>query len=152
MLALHEEDPRVRREAESLVASGRPVTVYALRRPADPVAEELAGVDVRRIDVQRHQGAALATYTAEYVAFMTRAGWRVWRDHRTRRWALLQCTRSPIPRLRGAPLRLSGRPLVLTSEAMPEFFRTLPAGLEPPAVAMLNFQERASIGLAWRSR
>ena len=31
----YEEDPRVRREAESLVAAGRPVEVFALRRPED---------------------------------------------------------------------------------------------------------------------
>ena len=32
----YEEDPRVRREAEALVAAGRPVDVFALRRPGDP--------------------------------------------------------------------------------------------------------------------
>ena len=33
----YEEDPRVRREAEALVAAGRQVDVFALRRPDDPV-------------------------------------------------------------------------------------------------------------------
>jgi hypothetical protein len=40
----YEEDPRVRREAETLAAAGRPVVVYALRRPDDPPHGELEGV------------------------------------------------------------------------------------------------------------
>ena len=64
----YDEDPRVRREAESLVAAGRPVDVYALRRPDDPPRSEVDGVSVRRLDVQRHQGAGLGTYLREYLA------------------------------------------------------------------------------------
>ena len=60
----YEEDPRVRREAEALVASGRPVDVYALRRGRCRADRELDGVVVRRLDVQRHQGAGIATYAA----------------------------------------------------------------------------------------
>ena len=40
----YEEDPRVRREAEALVAAGRPVDVYGLRRPGD----DAEAVDRRR--------------------------------------------------------------------------------------------------------
>ena len=73
--AYYEEDPRVRREAESLVARGRPVDVFALRRPGDPPTGVIDGVTLRRLDVQRHQGAGLGTYLREYVAFLLRAGW-----------------------------------------------------------------------------
>ena len=55
----YEEDPRVRREAEALVSSGRPVHVFALRKPSDGPLAELDGVQIRRVDVQRHQGAGL---------------------------------------------------------------------------------------------
>ena len=48
--AYYEEDPRVRREAESLAASGRPVLVLGLRRPELPAEEVLQGVHVRRLD------------------------------------------------------------------------------------------------------
>ena len=61
----YDEDPRVRREAEALVARGRPVDVIGLRRPDDPPDGVLAGVHLTRIDVQRHQGAGLATYLRE---------------------------------------------------------------------------------------
>ena len=56
----YEEDPRVRREAEALVAAGRPVDVYGLRRPGEPAEVEVAGVRVHHLDVQRHQGARLS--------------------------------------------------------------------------------------------
>ena len=46
----YDEDPRVRREAESLVAAGRPVDVYALRRADDPSSNEVAGVAVHRLE------------------------------------------------------------------------------------------------------
>ncbi len=43
----YDEDPRVRREAEAIVASGRPVLVLGLRRPGEPADGELAGVRIR---------------------------------------------------------------------------------------------------------
>src|SRR4029078_2099231 len=67
--AYYEEDSRVRREAESLVARGRPVDVFALRRPGDQPIRGVDGVRVHRLDVQRHQGAGLGIYLREYLAF-----------------------------------------------------------------------------------
>src|SRR5438132_3325663 len=69
----YDEDPRVRREAEALVAAGRPVDVFALRRPDDTPSAIVAGVSVHRLDVQRHQGAPLPTYAVEYLGFFARA-------------------------------------------------------------------------------
>ena len=86
----YEEDPRVRREAEALVAAGRPVDVFALRRPGDDAEAVIDGVRVHRLDVQRHQGAGLGTYLREYLAFLVRAGWAVTRAHRRRHYALVQ--------------------------------------------------------------
>ena len=68
--AYYEEDPRVRRQAETLTEAGRPVHVIGLRRQDDPVDSELAGVRIRHLDVQRHQGAGLGTYLGEYLAFV----------------------------------------------------------------------------------
>lgn len=147
----YDEDSRVRREAESLVAAGRPVDVFALRRPEDPMTGELGGVAVNRLDVQRHQGAGIGTYLREYVSFMIRSGWAVARAHRRRRYGLVQVHTIPDFLVVAAlPLRLVGVPLVIDlHEAMPEFFRSrFPKASSPLAHRLLRLQERASIGLA----
>lgn len=147
----YEEDPRVRREAETLAASGRPVDVYSLRRPDDPPDGELDGVRIHRIDVQRHQGAGIATYVREYLAFLARAGWAVTRDRRRRRYALVQVHTMPdFLAFAGLPLRLAGVPLLLDlHEAMPEFFPIrFPRAASPIARRALRLQERLSIAIA----
>jgi glycosyltransferase involved in cell wall biosynthesis len=146
----YEEDPRVRREAETVAAAGRPVHVYALRRPDDPPDGELDGVRFHRIDVQRHQGAGVEPYVREYLAFLARAGWAVTRDRR-HRWALVQVHTMPdFLAFAGLPLRLAGVPLLLDlHEAMPEFFPIrFPRAASPVARRALGLQERLSIGIA----
>jgi glycosyltransferase involved in cell wall biosynthesis len=147
----YEEDPRVRREAEALVAAGRPVDVYALRQPGDGRTAEVAGVTVHRLDVQRHQGAGLATYLREYLSFLARAGAAVTAAHRRRRYAVVQVHTLPdFLAVAGLPLRIGGVPLVLDlHEAMPEFFRArFPRAASRPAHALLVAQERISIAIA----
>jgi glycosyltransferase involved in cell wall biosynthesis len=147
----YEEDPRVRREAESLAARGRPVDVYALRRPGDGPSDVIAGVRLHRVDVQRHQGAGLGTYLAEYLAFFARAGWSVASAHRRRHYELLQVHTLPdFLVFAGLPLRLVGVPLVLDlHEAMPEFFRSrFPRAAGPVAHRLLLAQERLAIAVA----
>lgn len=147
----YEEDPRVRREAESLVARGRPVDVYALRRPGDPATASIDGVRVVRLDVQRHQGAGLGTYLAEYLAFFGRAGWAATRAHRRRRYALVQVHTLPdFLVFAGLPMRLAGVPLVIDlHEAMPDFFRSrFPGAARPPVHGALVLQERLAIAAA----
>jgi glycosyltransferase involved in cell wall biosynthesis len=149
--AYYEEDPRVRREAESLVARGRPVDVFALRRPGDPPAGVIDGVAVRRLDVQRHQGAGLGTYLREYVAFLLRAGWAATRAYRRRRYAVVQVHTLPDFLVFAAlPLRLARVPVVIDlHEAMPEFFRMrFPRASSRVVQALLRLQERLSIGFA----
>ena len=149
--AYYEEDSRVRREAESLVARGRPVEVYALRRPGDAQEGTLEGVHIHRLDVQRHQGAGLGTYLREYVAFLVRAGWAITRAHRRNRFALVEVHTLPdFLVLAALPLRLAGVPLVIDlHEAMPEFFRMrFPRAANPFVHRLLLLQERISIGLA----
>jgi glycosyltransferase involved in cell wall biosynthesis len=147
----YEEDPRVRREAESLVAAGRPVHVYGLRRPGDGPDDSIDGVALHRIDVQRHQGAGIGTYLREYLSFFARAGWAATRDHRRRRYAVLQVHTLPdFLAFAGVPLRLAGVPLLLDlHEAMPEFFRVrFPRASGRLAHAGLVAQERASIAVS----
>src|SRR5687768_11704287 len=144
----YDEDPRVRREAESLVIAGRPVDVYALRRPEDPPESIVDGVAVRRLDVQRHQGAGIATYVREYLSFLGRAALAATAANRARRYALVQVHTLPDFLVFAAlHFRLAGVPLVLDlHEAMPEFFRLrFPGAATPLVQRALLLQERASI-------
>jgi glycosyltransferase involved in cell wall biosynthesis len=120
----YEEDPRVRREAETLAAAGHRVVVFALRRPGDPTHETVAGVEVRRLGVQRHQGASLAVYIAEYLAFFVRSMVALTGAHVRRRFGLVQVHTLPdFLVFATLPLRLTGVPVILDlHEAMPEFF------------------------------
>lgn len=147
----YEEDPRVRREAESIVAAGRPVVVLGLRRPGQARDGELAGVRIRRLDVQRHQGAGLGVYLREYLDFFVRAMWTAARLHRRERFALVQVHSLPDFLVFAAlPLRLVGVPVILDlHEAMPEFFRSrFPRASNPLAHRTLELQERLSIALS----
>jgi glycosyltransferase involved in cell wall biosynthesis len=147
----YDEDPRVRREAEALVTAGRPVLVVGLRRPGESADGELAGVRVRRLDVQRHQGASLWTYLAEYGDFLLRAGWTAVRAHRRERFALAQVASLPDYLVFAVlPLRLVGVPVILDlHEAMPEFFRSrFPRASNPVAHRLLLLQERLSIAIS----
>jgi glycosyltransferase involved in cell wall biosynthesis len=149
--AYYEEDPRVRREAEALVAAGRPVDVFALRRRGDGPTDQVAGVSLHRLPVERHQGAGLLTYSAEYLAFLVQAGLAARREHGRRRYALAQVHTLPDGLVFAAlPLRLSGVPVVLDlHEAMPEFFRSrFPGRANPITVGMLRFQERLALRAA----
>ena len=147
----YEEDPRVRREAESLVATGRPVHVISLRQPGALPSSELRGVAVHRIGVQRHQGAGLGVYLREYLSFGLRAAWRAWRLHREERFGVVQVHSLPDALAFAAlPLTLAGVPLVLDlHEVMPELFRgRFPGASHRLVLWLLGAQERWSIALS----
>lgn len=147
----YEEDPRVRRQAEAILAAGRPVDVIALRRPGDASEGEVAGVRVRRLDVQRHQGAGLGTYLAEYMAFFVRVALALVRAQPRRRYALVQVATLPDWLVFAAlPLRLAGVPVILDlHESMPDFFRSrFPRAANPLVHRGLRLAERASVAAA----
>jgi glycosyltransferase involved in cell wall biosynthesis len=147
----YEEDPRVRRQAETLVALGRPVRVIALRRPSDPVEATVDGVRVHHLDVQRHQGAGIGVYVGEYLSFLIRSMWAAVRLQRGERFALAQVHSPPDFLVFAAlPLRLVGVPVILDlHEAMPEFFRMrFPRTRNPLILALLRLQERLSIAFS----
>jgi glycosyltransferase involved in cell wall biosynthesis len=147
----YEEDPRVRREAESLVAAGRPVVVLGLRLPGQPSDDVVAGVRLHRLDVQRHQGAGLGVYLREYLEFFARATWTATRLHRRQRFGLVQVHSLPdFLAFAALPLRLAGVPLILDlHEAMPEFFKLrFPGARNPLYHRLLLIQERLSIAVS----
>lgn len=147
----YDEDPRVRREAEALTGAGHAVTVFGLRRSDDEPAGVRDGVEIRRLGVQRHQGAGIGTYLREYLSFLARSGWALTKAHRRRRFDLVQVHSLPdFLAFAALPLRVVGVPLLLDlHEAMPEFFRTrFPRAAHPVAHRLLVLQERLSIGLS----
>jgi glycosyltransferase involved in cell wall biosynthesis len=149
----YEEDPRVRRQAETLVAAGRPVDVISLRRPGDAAEGMLGGVRITRLDVQRHQGSPIATYLAEYTEFLARATFCLARAHRRRRYALAQVATPPDFLVFAAlPLRLAGVPVILDlHEATPEFFRSRwPGASNPLTIGALTLVELLSAAVASR--
>ena len=149
--AYYEEDPRVRREAETLVAAGWEVDVFGLRRPGEADRAVVAGVNVHRLPVGRHQGASLPIYLAEYGAFLLRALWAATRSHRRRRYALVEVHSLPDYLVFAAlPMKLAGVPVLLDlHEAMPEFFRSrFPRAANPISYRLLRLQEKLSIAFA----
>jgi glycosyltransferase involved in cell wall biosynthesis len=149
--AYYEEDPRVRREAETLVAAGWEVDVFGLRRRGEGPSAVVAGVNLHRLPVGRHQGAGLPVYLAEYGAFLVRAMFAATRAHRRRRYELIEIHSLPDYLVLAAlPLKLSGVPVLLDlHEAMPEFFRSrFPKAANPISYGLLRLQEKLSIAVA----
>jgi glycosyltransferase involved in cell wall biosynthesis len=149
----YDEDPRVRREAEALVAAGIDVDVFALRRDEDEPLGTVDGVTVRRLGVQRHQGAGLGVYLREYISFLVRSGWALTRAHRGRRYGLVQVHSLPdFLVLAAVPLRLAGVPVLLDlHEALPEFFRSrFPRARGRLVHGLVRLQERLSVAFATR--
>jgi glycosyltransferase involved in cell wall biosynthesis len=149
--AYYEEDARVRREAETLVAAGWEVDVFGLSRPGESSSAVVEGVNLRRLPVGRHQGAGISVYLVEYGAFLVRALWAATRAHRHRRYELVEVHSLPDYLVFAAlPMKLAGVPVLLDlHEAMPEFFRSrFPGAANPISYRMLRLQERLSIAAA----
>jgi glycosyltransferase involved in cell wall biosynthesis len=149
--AYYEEDARVRREAETLVAAGWSVDVFGLRRPGDSPAAVIEGVNLHRLPVKRHQGAGLPVYLAEYGNFLVRALWAAARSHRRRRYGLVEVHTLPDYLVFAAlPLKMVGVPVLLDlHEAMPEFFRSrFPKANNRLSYGLLRLQERLSTRFA----
>ena len=149
--AYYEEDPRVRREAESLVAAGWEVDVIGLQHPGDPATAVIEGVKVRRLPVRRHQGAGLPIYLMEYGFFLVRAMFAAAGAQRRRHYGMVQVHTLPDYLVFAAlPLKMVGVPVLLDlHEAMPEFFRgRFPRAANPISYNLLLLQERMSIGVA----
>jgi glycosyltransferase involved in cell wall biosynthesis len=149
--AYYEEDPRVRREAESLVAAGWEVDVFGLRRPGETGSGVIEGVNLRRLPVGRHQGAGLGVYIFEYGAFLVRSLWAATRAYGRRHYCLVEVHSLPDYLVFAAlPMKLAGVPVLLDlHEAMPEFFRSrFPKAANSLTYPLLRLQERMSIAFA----
>ncbi|MDQ3900545.1 MAG: glycosyltransferase family 4 protein [Actinomycetota bacterium] len=144
-------DPRLRREVESLVAAGHEVDIICRRLlPSLPLYEHNDLVAVRRVPLRRVAGGPFG-YLLQYVAFLLIALVLAGTLHLRRRYKLVQVNSMPdvlvfaalVPRLFGA------RVLLDLHECMPEFFATkFKIGLGHPAVRFIARCEQASIGFA----
>jgi glycosyltransferase involved in cell wall biosynthesis len=103
-----------------------------------------------RLPVNRGFGS-FAGYIAEYVAFAAMASWRLAREHRRRRYGLVQAAGPPdFLGMAALPEKLNGVPLLLDlHEDMPEFFRDR---FEHPALRpflpLVTVATRASAAIA----
>jgi glycosyltransferase involved in cell wall biosynthesis len=148
--ATYPQDPRVRRQAEALVAAGHPVEVFALREPGQARQEEVGGVLVHRLPVSR-RFYGMVGHVAEYLAFLGVATLALARSHRRRRFGLVQVATVPDFLAAAAiPLKLRGVPLLLDlHEDMPTFYRDrFPGRLQEPMTALVSGVTRGSAALA----
>jgi glycosyltransferase involved in cell wall biosynthesis len=148
--ATYPQDPRIRRQAEALVAAGHTVEVFALRDQGQAPREECDGVIVHRLPVSR-RWYGMAGHMAEYLAFLGVATVALARAHRRHRFGLVQVATVP-DFLAGAalPLKLAGVPLLLDlHEDMPAFYRDrFPGRAQGPLTALVTGVTRGSAALA----
>ena len=116
-------DPRIRRQSDALLASGYEVDIFALRDPGQPAEAAVGGLRMLRLPVRR-RFTSFAGHLAEYLAFTGAAALRLTREHRRRRYAVVQVATLPdFLAFSASALKLAGVPLLLDlHEDMPAFF------------------------------
>ena len=143
-------DPRVRRQSDALLDAGHEVDIIALRQPGEAARQDDGARRVIRLPVDR-AFVGFAGHMAEYVAFTAMAAWTLAREHRTRRYDLVQVATVPdFLDFAALPEKLGGVPLLLDlHEDMPEFFRDRFAHpLLRPLLPLVTIATRASAAIA----
>jgi glycosyltransferase involved in cell wall biosynthesis len=122
--AVYPGDPRIRRQSDALVEAGHEVDIICLRQPGEPAEESDGTRRIVRLPVNR-SFVGFAGHLAEYLAFTGIVAWRLAREHRRRRYSLVQVATVPdFLAFAALPEKLAGVPLLLDlHEDMPEFFR-----------------------------
>jgi glycosyltransferase involved in cell wall biosynthesis len=148
--AVYPGDPRIRRQADALTDAGHQVDIFALRAPDEAPEESIGPLRVIRLPVNRGF-TSFAGHMAEYLAFAGMATWRLTREHRRRRYQLVQVATVPdFLAFAAAPIKLAGVPLLLDlHEDMPELFRDRFAHpLLRPLMPLVTGSTRAAAALA----
>ena len=149
----YEEDPRVRREAEALVARGRPVDVIALRLPGEAATA--------RSTASGSGGSTSSAIRAPACGSTCASTLSSWSGPAGPRCGPIAADATRVVQVHSLPdflvfaalpLKLAGAPVILDlHEAMPEFFRTRFPNVRSPLVhRALLLQERLSIAFADR--
>ena len=148
--AIYPGDPRVRRQSDALTDAGYEVDVFALRQPGEAADETDGAQRIVRLPLNR-LFSGFAGHLAEYVAFTAMAAWRLAREHRRRRYDLVQVATVPdFLDFAALPEKLGGVPLLLDlHEDMPEFFRDrFRAPVLRPLMPLVTGVARASAAVA----
>jgi glycosyltransferase involved in cell wall biosynthesis len=122
--AVYPGDARVRRQTDALADAGHEIDLFCLRGPGEASEESIGALRIIRLPVNRIF-TGFAGHLAEYMAFGGIVTVRLAREHRRRRYRLVQVASVPdFLAFAAAPLKLNGVPLLLDlHEDMPEFFR-----------------------------
>ena len=148
--ALYPGDPRLRRQADALARAGHEIDLFVLRADGEEAEEQSGSVRVVRLPVSR-AFSGFAGHVAEYLAFGGIAAIRLAREHRRRRYRLVQVATVPdVLAFAAAPLRLAGVPLLLDlHEDMPEFYRDrFGRGVRRALLPLVSGAARASAAVA----
>jgi len=148
--AYYEEDPRVRREAEALIAPAGKWTCTACADRAKPTLRWWPESICAACRCAATRGP-VCRCTSPSTAPSCGGPLAATRAHRRRRYGLVEVHSLPDYLVFAAlPMKLSGVPVLLDlHEAMPEFFRSrFPKAANPISYRLLRLQERLSIALA----
>jgi glycosyltransferase involved in cell wall biosynthesis len=148
--AIYPGDPRVRRQSDALTDAGYEVDIFALRQPGEAADETDGPRRIVRLPLNR-LFSGFAGHLAEYVTFTAMVAWRLAREHRGRRYDLVQVATVPdFLDVAALPEKLGGVPLLLDlHEDMPEFFRDrFRAPALRPLMPLVTGVARASAAVA----
>ena len=147
-------DPRVRREAEALVARGDTVHFICVREPGKAVERECHGVQLYPVSAGRYRGDSTFGYLARYASFFLRAfilvTWLFFKN----RYQVVQVHTMPdflvfaaaIPKLFGARIVLD------VHDLMPELYICkFKMDARHPIIRFITWVERRSIAFAHRA-
>lgn len=145
----YRRDPRVKREAESLVEAGYDVVFLASRQPDEPNREVVKGVRVIKVPRFNKRRTSQVAYIADYLFFFLALLVHV--SVRPRRYRLIHVNNMPdflvfatvLPRVLGVPIVHD------VHDLMPELFaEKFGVGDSSWLVRMLLFQERWACRMA----
>lgn len=148
--AIFPGDPRVRRQSDALMEAGYEVDIICLRQPGEPSEEREGARRIIRLPVNR-SFIGFAGHIAEYLAFTAMVAWILAREHRRRRYDLIQVATVPdFLAFAALPEKVAGVPMVLDlHEDMPEFFRDrFATPLLRPLMPIVTAAARASAAVA----
>ncbi len=148
--AAYPADPRIRRQADALVEAGLEADLFVLREPGQAKRDAADALRVHRLPVRRAFGG-VAGHLAEYVTFTALATVALAREHRRRRYRLVQVATVPDFLAAAAlPERFAGVPILLDlHEDMPAFYQDRFRGrLSRPLTGLVSAVTRGSARLA----
>ena len=148
--AVYPGDPRIRRQSDALIEAGQEVDLFCLRMPGEAAEETDGPMRIVRLPVNR-AFTGFAGHVAEYLAFAGLAAVRLTREHRRRRYRLIQVATVPdFLAFAALPIKLTGVPLLLDlHEDMPAFFDDrFAAPLLRPLRPIVGGVARASAAMA----